>query len=172
MINTFKADPKESCAHFNLKNMVIPDVEGYFSSLSGSFTFDPDNLSVCRIEAYIDVSSVDSGSDSRDELLKGEEFFNAQKYPLIEFHSKEFRIHDEDVLKVRGDLTVKDITKEVVLNVERPDGLKKKRISIAASTLVNRDEFKLDLGSVLEIGEALIGENIQMTMEIELIKQS
>lgn len=171
MINNFKADPTLSSAHFNLKNKVIPDVEGDFSSLSGCFTFDPDNLSSCLIEAYIDVKSINSGSDSRNELLKSKDFFNVDKYPLIEFHSKNFEVFDEDVLKVTGNLKIKDITSEVVLNVERPDELKQKRISIAASVLVNRDEFKLDLGNVLEVGEALVGDNIQITMDIELIKQ-
>ena len=151
--------------------MVIPDVEGDFSSLSGSFIFDPDNLSACRIEAFIDVKSIDSGSDTRNDLLKAKEFFHVEKYPQIKFNSKKFEIYDEDVLKVTGDLTVKNITKEVVLNVERPDEeIKQKRISLAASTIVNRDEFKLDLGSVLEIGEALVGDNIQITMDIQLIK--
>jgi len=171
MINTYKADPNQSSAHFILKNFVIPDIEGDFECLSGKFIYDPGNLSHAKIEASIAVKTMHTGNEVRDSQLKGKEFFNIKKYPFIKFVSKDFSIQDADVLKVRGDLTVKGITREIILNVERPADTKEPELNLAASTIINREEFKLDLGDILEIGEPLIGENIQMTMNIQLIKE-
>lgn len=171
MINSYKANPDQSTAHFTLHNVLIPDVEGDFECLRGKFIYDPENLRNSLIEAYIDVKTISTGKESRDSQFKSAEFFNVTKYPTIEFHSKKFEEHDEDVLKVTGDLTVKNITKEVILNVERPANTNQKQMSIAASTIVNRDEFGLALGKILEVGEVLVGDNIQITMDIQLTKQ-
>lgn len=172
MINTFKANPKESSAHFNLKNMVIPDVKGHFSSVSGTFSYDPEKIENGLIEACIDVKTVDTGSELTNEKLKSAEFFDVKKYPLIKFLSNKIEIYDEEMLKVTGNLTVKDVTKEVILNVEKPDELGSKKLNVVASTLINREEFNLDLGNVLEVTEMLMGDNIQIIMDIELIKQN
>lgn len=169
MINVYAADTSKSLAHFNLKNLMIPDVEGDFTNLSGKFIYDPQNLNQSRIEAHIDVSTISTGDELRDGHLKGPLFFDTQKYPEIKFISKKIEEYDADVLKVCGDLTVKNITKEVVLNVERPEATSK-HLSLAASTVVNREEFGLELGSVLEVGELLLGDDIQITMDITLHK--
>lgn len=172
MINSYKANPDKSSAHFKLHNILIPDVEGDFECLRGRFIYDPEDLKSSVIEAYIDVTTISTGYASRDSQFKGEEFFNVKKYPTIVFHSKKFEIqNNEDVLKVSGNLTVKHITKEVVLNVERPDNTNKRQMSIAASTIINRDEFGLALGKILEVGEVLVGDNIQITMDIQLTKE-
>lgn len=171
MLNSYKANPDKSSAHFTLHNMLIPDVEGDFECLRGKFIYDPENADKGLIEAYIDVKTISTGSPSRDKKLKGQEFFNATEYPTIEFHSRKFESFDEDVLKVTGDLTVKHITREVILNVEKPANTNKKQMSIAASTVINRDEFGLALGKILEVGEMLVGDNIQITMDIQLTKE-
>ncbi|MEA9357419.1 YceI family protein [Bacteriovorax sp. PP10] len=170
MIHSYKANPDKSTAHFKLHNILIPDVEGDFECLRGKFIYDPENLKSSVIEAYIDVKTISTGKESRDSQFKGEEFFNAKKYPTIVFHSLKFEIQD-DLLKVLGNLTVKHITKEVVLNVERPDNIHKRQMSLAASTIINRDEFGLALGRILEVGEVLVGDNIQITMDIQLTKE-
>jgi polyisoprenoid-binding protein YceI len=172
MINEYLADPGHSSAHFNLENLVIPDVEGDFASLSGKFIYDPDHLDQCRIEAFIDVRSVTTGDALIDAQLKSVEFFHLAHYPQIKFISKSIEAFDKDVLKVYGDLTIKEITKEVVLNVERPDNTIKKKISLVASTLVNRVAFGLELSSILNVGEILVGDNIQITMDIKLTKKN
>lgn len=172
MIHSYKANPDKSTAHFKLHNTLIPDVEGDFECLRGKFIYDPKNLDKALIEAYIDVKTISTGKESRDSQFKGEDFFNVKKFPTIEFHSRKFEVQDEDVLKVTGDLTVKNITKEVVLNVERPEGHEARHMNLAASTIVNRDEFGLALGKILEVGEVLVGNNIQITMDIQLTKES
>lgn len=169
MINVYNADPTKSSAHFNLKNLMIPDVDGEFKSLSGKFIYDPENLANGLIEAIIDVNSVSTGDESRDSQLKDLGFFNADTYPTIKFYSKKIEEFDEDVLKVCGDLTIKNITKEVILNVEKPTS-EKKHLSLTATTLVNREEFRLEVGAILEVGEMLVGDNIQIIMDITLIK--
>lgn len=171
MIHQYKANPEKSTAHFKLHNTLIPDVEGDFECLRGKFIYDPEDLKSSVIEAYIDVKTISTGKEGRDNQFKGEEFFNVKRYPTIVFHSKKFEVHDNDVLKVLGNLTVKHITKEVVLNVERPDNTNKRQLSLAASTIIKRDEFGLALGKILEVGEVLVGDNIQITMDIQLTKQ-
>lgn len=171
MINVYTADPIKSSAHFNLKNLMIPDVEGNFTNLSGKFIYDPENLSDGLIEAHIDAKTISTGDDLKDTKLRSAEFFNTDKYPEILFISKKIEVYDADVLKVCGDLTVKNITKEVVLNVERPES-SSKHLTLAASTVINREEFGLELGSVLEVGELLVGDDIQITMDITLHKSN
>ena len=171
MIHEYKANPEKSTAHFKLNNTLIPDVEGDFECLRGKFIYDPEDLKSSVIEAYIDVKTISTGKDSRDSQLKGEDFFDVSHYPTIAFHSKKFEVFDNDVLKVSGDLTLKDITKEAVLNVEKPHNTNKRQMSIAASTIINRDEFGLALGKILEVGEVLVGDNIQITMDIQLTKE-
>ena len=171
MINVYTADTVKSSAHFNLKNIMIPDVQGDFTKLSGKFIYDPSNLDQSLIEAHIDVNTISTGDDFKDKKLKSAEFFDTEKYPEIKFISKKIEIHDEDVLKVSGDLTVKNITKEVVLNVERPESTNK-HLSLAASTIVNRGLFGLELSSILEVGEMLVGDDIHITMDITLHKTS
>jgi polyisoprenoid-binding protein YceI len=170
MINEYVADPNHSTAQFNLKNLMIPDVSGEFATLSGNFIYDPQNLDKSLIEAFIDVNSVTTGDEHRDAQLKDKEFFNSEKFPTIKFISKHIEEYDSDVLKVCGYLTIKNITKEVILNVEKPES-DFKHMSLAASTLVNREEFGLDVGAILEVGEMLVGDNIQIIMDITLNKK-
>jgi polyisoprenoid-binding protein YceI len=162
MIHSYQANPDKSTAHFKLHNTLIPDVEGDFECLRGKFVYDPENLDKSLIEAYIDVNTISTGKESRDAQFKAEDFFNVEQFPTIEFHSRKLELLDEDVLKVHGHLTVKNITKEVILNVERPMSTEKKQMSIMASTIINRDEFGLALGKILEVGEVLVGDNIQI----------
>ncbi|MBC7711893.1 MAG: YceI family protein [Rhizobacter sp.] len=172
MISEYKANPDQSSAHFLLKNSLIPDIKGEFSCLSGSFTFDSDHLEKSHIEAYIDVKTIDTGDSTRDNYFKSEDFFNIKKFPTIKFISQEFKDNGQGLLEVTGDLTVKNITKKALLKVEKPDNTEKTKIGITASTFINREKFKLELGSILEAGEVLIGDDIQFEMDIQLIKQS
>lgn len=171
MINVYKANPDQSNAYFQLKNSIIPDITGEFSCLSGSFTFDSDHLEKSRIEAYIDVKTINTGDSTRDTYFKSEDFFNIQKHPTIKFISSEFKDDGNGTLIVSGELTVKGITKKAVLEVEKPDDTNQKKLGLSASTVINRDKFKLELGSIMEVGEALIGDDIQFDMNIQLIKQ-
>jgi polyisoprenoid-binding protein YceI len=171
MMNIYNADSNHSSAHFNLNNLIIPDIVGDFPHLSGKFIYDPDDLGKSFIEARIDVKSVTTGDIHRDDQLKGRNFFYADIYPDIVFVSKRIELLDEDVLKVSGNLTVKNITKEVILNVERPEKTQDKILNLAASTVINREDFKLELGPILEIGEALVANSIRITMKIELVKE-
>ncbi len=170
MINVYKAIPDQSNAHFTLENSIIPDISGEFSCLSGTFTYDADHLDKSSIEAFIDVKTIDTGNTLRDEGLKSENVFNVKKFPTIKFISKSFRDTEKGILEVVGNLTVKNITKEAILLVEKPES-DKKEITITANTVINREKFKLELGSILDIGEIIVGDEIQFDMDIQLIKQ-
>jgi polyisoprenoid-binding protein YceI len=168
-------DPGHSAATFQVRHMVVANVKGEFAGPVGTATFDPKNFSTLRIEATIDARTINTRNPDRDKDLRSDLFFDVAKYPRITFKSTSVAVPAPGKLKVTGDLTIHGVTKVVTLDVEGPtqeikDIWGSRRIGATATTTVDRREFGLVYSRVLEGGGAVVGDQVSITLDIELTR--
>lgn len=172
----YQIDSTHSSASFSIKHMMIAKVHGGFEKLSGSLTYDAQNPSASKIEVIIDASTINTREAQRDTHLKSADFFDVEKFPTLTFVSKKVEGSGDD-LKVTGVLTIKGITKEVVLAVEGPSAEMKDpygnlKIGASATTKIKRKEFGLTWNAALEAGGVLVGDDVNITLEVQFVKQA
>jgi polyisoprenoid-binding protein YceI len=172
----YEIDPAHSRAHFKIRHLMVSNVRGEFSKVSGKVVYDPSDLSNSKIEAIIDATTISTSEPQRDEHLKSADFLDVAKFPTITFVSKSATRIDEDTLKVTGDLTIHGVTREVVLEVEvATDEVKDPwgniKAGASAKTKINRKDFGLTWNQALETGGLLVGEDISITLDIELTRK-
>jgi polyisoprenoid-binding protein YceI len=172
----YQIDSAHSAAHFSVRHMMISNVRGEFSKLSGTLTYDPANPAASTLDASIEVSSVNTRDAQRDAHLRSPDFFDAERYPLLTFHGKEIAASGGE-LTLKGDLTMHGVTREIVLSVEGPtpehkDPWGNLRIGATATAKLNRKDFGLNWNAALETGGVLVGEDIKITLDIEAIRQA
>lgn len=174
--SAWKIDPAHTNAQFTVRHMMISNVRGEFNNTTGTADFDGNDPSKAKVEATIDVSSINTREPKRDEHLKGPDFFDAAKYPNIKFVSKKIEKAADGKYKMTGDLTIHGVTKEVVLDVDGPSPMIKdphgnQRVGASATTKINRKDFGLTWNGALDTGGALIGDDIGITIDVELMKK-
>jgi polyisoprenoid-binding protein YceI len=173
---TYTIDGSHSKAQFSVRHMMVSNVRGEFSKIKGTVSYDEKNPAATRIEATIDVASINTGEPKRDEHLKSPDFFDAAKYPTITFISKSAR-KTANGLAVTGDLTIHGVTKEVVLQVEGPspevrDPWGNLRRGATATTKINRKDFGLTWNAALETGGVVVGDEVSITIDVEAVRQA
>src|SRR5713101_6970696 len=173
--STWTIDPTHSIAEFAVKHLVITTVKGRFRDLEGTLHIDevqPENSSV---EATIDVASIDTNVPDRDAHLRSDDFFNAEKFPKIIFRSTRIERVNDANYKVHGDLTIRDVTREVVLDTEFEgqidDPRANRRAGLTAATQISRKEFGVKWNQLIEAGGAMVGDNVKITLHIEAVRQ-
>ncbi|HYU46599.1 MAG TPA: YceI family protein [Terriglobales bacterium] len=168
-------DPAHSTAQFTVRHLGISNVSGNFTKVAGSAVLNEKDIPQSQVSATIDVSSVDTRVEARDKDLKSPNFFDVEKYPTMEFKSK--RISNAGgKLQVIGDLTIHGTTREVTLDVDGPtpelnDPWGNVRRGFSATTAINRKEFGLTYNNALKTGEAVVGDNIKIQIDVELVKK-
>jgi len=168
-------DPLHSSAQFSVKHMMISTVRGQFGGVKGKVVYDPKNPTAATVEATIDCSTVNTGEPKRDADLKGAEFFDVKKYPVMTFKSKRVEVDGPGKLKVTGDLTINAVTREVVLDLEGPspqvrDTQGRDKIGVSGETKISRKEFGILYNPILESGGVVVSDEVKIVLEIELIK--
>ena len=171
----WKIDPVHSGASFSVRHMMISTVRGQFGGVQGTVFYDPSHPEQARVEATIDCSTLNTGSAKRDADLKGSEFFDVKRFPLMKFKSKTVQASGRGKLKVTGDLTINDVTKEVALDVEVPtppvkDTQGRERVGVGATTKINRKEFGIMYNALLETGGVVVSDEVAIVLDIELIR--
>lgn len=174
-VSTWKIDPVHSIAEFRVKHMMISNVRGHFTGVTGSLTFDESDLTKSHAEATIDVASIDTRDPQRDAHLKSADFFDAEKYPTMTFQSSHVTRRADGSLTVSGPLTIHGTSKEVEFAVEGPtpptkDPWGNTRVGVSATTKINRKDFGLIWNAALEAGGLLVGEEVAVTLELEFVK--
>lgn len=171
-------DSKHSSANFVVKHMMVTNVRGQMAGISGSAKYDGKNIDGLEVEADLDASTISTGDAGRDDHLRGADFFDVTKYPKIHFKSTGSlpvrEVTGGAVLS--GKLTMHGITKDVELRVIGPtDPIKdfqgNTKIGASATTTVNRKDFGITYNKALDNGGVAVGENVQITLEIELTKR-
>jgi len=170
----WKLDPAHSEADFSIKHMAVSTVHGSFRSVSGVVHFDPANVGKSGVEASIDVSSVDTGVAARDTHLKSPDFFDATKFPTMTFKSTGVS-KAPGGFDVMGNLTLHGVTKPVVLHLEAPgkeeaDAKGKLHRGFTATTTINRKDFGLSWGGTLASGDAVLGDDVKIVLDVEAVK--
>jgi polyisoprenoid-binding protein YceI len=168
-------DPAHSSAEFKVKHMMISNVKGKFSGISGKLIFDAASPAGSTVEAEIPVATLGTGDSQRDAHLLGAEFFDAEKYPAFTFKSTGVRTTGPGENEVTGELTLRGLTRPVTFTVEGPSAPGKdpwgnERIGLSATTKINRKDFGLTWNATLETGGVLVGEDVTLTLDIQFIK--
>ena len=169
-------DPTHSEVQFKVKHLVISTVTGKFKSFSGTAESVGDDFSNASISFAADVASIDTNQEQRDGHLKSEDFFNAEKYPQITFKGTSFTKVKGDEYKLTGNLTIKDVTKPVTLDVEyggtATDFYGNVKAGFEVSGKISRKEFGLTWDGITEAGAIVVGEEVKITANVQLAKQA
>ena len=166
-VQNWNIDPNHSAAQFSVRHLGISTVRGAFTKVTGTVQYDPAHPDKTVIDASIDANSVDTRVEMRDNDLRSEHFFNVAKFPALTFKSKKVEAVGDGKLKVTGDLTIRGVTKEAVLDVEGPSAAVKDpwgnmRRGASASTKINRQDYGVSADS------GMVGDEIPITIDLEL----
>jgi len=172
----YEVDSAHTSAQFAIRHLMVSTVRGDFRKVTGMVTLDEKDVTKSTIEATIDVASINTGNEKRDEHLRSPDFFDVAKYPTMTFKSKKVEKTGEGKYRAIGDLTLRGVTKEVVLDFEGnltpvKDPMGKTRIGGMATTKINRKDFGLAWNKALETGGVVVGDEATITIDTELTQQ-
>lgn len=173
---TWTIDPDHSNVGFKVRHLMVSNVKGSFEKHTGVVEINDKDITKSKVEVNIETNSINTNVQKRDEHLRSADFFDVAKHPTMTFVSKKVAKAGKDKLKVTGYLTLHGITKQIVLDVEGPSKESKDpwgniRKGATATTKINRKDFGLVWNAALETGGVAVGEEITITMEIEMIKK-
>jgi polyisoprenoid-binding protein YceI len=171
---TWNIDPAHTQSMFTVRHMVITNVKGQFDKTTGAVQLDDKDVTKSSVEATIDVKTVNTRVQARDDDLRSPNFFDVAKYPTITFKSTKVEKAGEGKLKVTGNLTIHGVTKPAVLDVEGPSAEIKDpwgnvRRGLTATTTINRFDYGLEWNKAVEAGP-VVGKEIKIEIEAELVK--
>jgi len=167
-------DSSHSGAQFAVRHMVISKVRGIFERWAGTIDFDPSKPEASKVSVRIEAASVNTNEPQRDQQLRSADFFDVEKYPAITFESSRIESRGEDRYRVLGELTIHGVTRPVELDAEYLGGGKdpwgNERIGFFAKTSLNRKDFGLNWNQVLETGGVLVGDQVEVSLDVEAVK--
>jgi polyisoprenoid-binding protein YceI len=168
-------DPAHSSASFRVRHLMITSVQGEFRKLAGTVVYDRKRPDATKIQVDIDVASISTREEKRDEHLRSADFFDVANFPKITFVSKSVAVKRGDRLEVTGDLTIHDVTREVVLEVEGPtseqaDPWGGQRVGASATAKIKRSDFGMVWNNVIEAGGVAVGDEVKIQIDISLVK--
>ncbi len=173
---TFDIDPVHTTIQFSIRHMMVSNVRGTFDKVSGKVNLDEADPGKSTVEATIDVNSLNTREAKRDEHLKGPDFFDVGKFPTITFKSKSVAKVGEGKYQATGDLTIHGVTKEAVLDVEGSptpitDPMGNVRLGATAHTKINRKDFGMTWSKTLDGGGLMVGDDVDITIDVEVAKK-
>jgi polyisoprenoid-binding protein YceI len=173
--STWSIDASHANAQFSVKHMMVSNVRGAFSNITGTLELNDKDITKSQVNVEIDASTIDTRNEKRDAHLKAADFFNVAKYPKLTFKSTKVKRIGKGKLKVTGDLTIRGVTRSVILEVEGPtpeitSPWGQKVRGVHATTTINRKDWGLTWNKALEAGGLMVGEDVKITLDVELIK--
>lgn len=171
----WKFDPAHTQIKFTVTHLVISEVTGYFKKFDGKITTKGDDFSTANIEFTADVNSINTDNGMRDNHLKSDDFFNAEKFPQLKFVSKSIVKVGDNKFRLIGDLTIRDFTKPVTLDLTYNGIATMMGSTHAGFKLVgkiNRFDFGLKWNALIETGGAVVGKEVTITCDVDLMKNS
>ena len=174
--STWQIDPAHTAAQFAVKHMMISTVRGEFKGVTGAVVWDDADITKSSVNVTIDAATVNTGEPKREADLRSDHFFEVAKYPTITFKSTRVEPAGAGKLNVTGDLTIHGVTKQVVLDVAGPsaavkDPMGNSRAAISASTKINRQDFGVKWNATMDGGGVVVGDDVNITIDLEMIKQ-
>ncbi len=172
---SWNIDVSHSQLQFVTRHMMIARVTGYFERFSGEVNLDLENPQNTTADIRIDTASVNTRDERRDAHLQSADFFDVERYPVMRFKSKRIEVIDDERARLIGDLTIKDISNEVALDVQFLGKAKSpwgnSTAGFSASTTINRKDWELNWNVALETGGFLVGDKININIDLELIEE-
>jgi polyisoprenoid-binding protein YceI len=170
---TWKIDASHSHVGFSVKHMMIATVRGQFETYSGTLELDAEDLTRSKLSGEIEVASINTREAARDEHLRSADFFDAANHPTIRFQSTRIEHVEGNEYKVTGDITIRGVTRPIVLDVEyagvHKDPWGGTRTGFTVTGSLNRKDFGLTWNAALETGGVLVGDKIKLELEIEAV---
>lgn len=172
----YQIDPQHAAAHFKVRHMMISNVKGEFSGVTGTIEFDPTNLTASHVDATINAATVSTREPQRDKHLKSADFLDVRRYPAMTFHSTRIVSAGNSRYEVVGELTIRGVTRDVTLHVESltaeiKDRDGQFRRGASASTRIERTDFGLTWNAVLESGGFLVGDDVDISIDLEIVRK-
>lgn len=172
---TWTLDAAHTHVEFAVRHLMISKVKGQFTDVEGTLRVEGDDVTTARVGIDILAASIDTRVEQRDEHLRSPDFLDAARFPMLTFRSTGVERTDESHLRVTGDLTIRDVTREVVLEVSEQgrvtDPWGGERAGFAASTRINRKDFGLTWNQALETGGVLVGDEVEIDLQAEWVLQ-
>ena len=174
--STWKIDPAHSGADFSIRHMGMTNVHGKFTNVNGTVMIDDKDFTKSSVNATVDVTTVDTGVEKRDGHLKSADFFDVAKFPAMTFVSKKIS-GSGDEYHVIGDLTLHGVTKTVDLTMDKPGkeqvGMDGKSVhrGFSATTVIHRQDFGLTWNGTLKSGDNMLGDDVKVELDVEIVKQ-
>ena len=176
MADTWKIDQAHTTVEFKIRHLMVSWVKGVFTDVDGAVDIDEADLAKSSTKVRIGTASVETNNQKRDDHLRSPDFFNAEKFPAMTFVSRQVQVANGQPVKIVGDLTILDVTREVELEVADfsqtvTDPWGNTRRGASASTQINRSDYGLTWNKALEAGGVVVGDEVHINLEIEMIKQ-
>ncbi len=176
IVTTWTVDPAHSDAQFKVKHLMINNVTGEFTSFRVNVETESDNFASAQINFEADIASISTKNEMRDNHLKSDDFFNAEKFPVISFHGKGITKVKGNEYVLVGDLTIRDVTKEVSLDVENgglmTDFYGNTKAGFEISGSISRKDFGLLWNGVTETGGIVVSDIVKLQLNVQLQKQA
>ena len=177
MANTkWALDATHSELQFKIKHLMISTVTGRFNNFKGTVVTENEDFSNAKVNFTAEIDSISTGNDQRDQHLKNSDFFDAEKYPQIEFESTNMEKVAEDLFKLQGILTMHGISKPITLDVEfggnTIDPWGNTRSGFAVTGKINRSDFGVSFGLLSETGNIMLGEEVKLSADVQFVKQA
>lgn len=171
----WEIDPSHSQATFAVKHMMISTVKGHFNVISGHLHIDEQNPANSWVDAQVDAGSVDTRDESRDGHLRSPDFFDAEKYPTINFKSTKIEHLGDNEYRVLGNLTIHGVTREVAFKAEYAgqgkDPWGGQRAGLSATAKINRKDFGMTFNKALESGGVLVSDEVKVEIDLEAVNK-
>ena len=173
--STWNIDPSHTVAEFKVRHMMISNVKGQFAKATGRLVLDESELMNSHVEATIDAASIETRDPQRDAHLKSGDFLDVESFPTLSFKSTSISLVRAGELAVEGELTIRDVTRRVLFDVEGPtppakDPWGNTRVAVSATTKISRKDFGLTWNSALESGGVLVGDEVTITLDVQFVK--
>ena len=171
---TFNIDTTHSEIGFTVRHMMFAKVRGQFKGWTAAFGYDAQDPTKSTVKVDIDAASIDTREAQRDGHLRSADFFDAEKFPKLSFQSKKIEAQGKGHYKLTGDLTIRDVTREVTLDVEQTgsgtDPWGNARLGFSAKTSINRSDFGLKWNQALEAGGVLVSDKVEIEVEAQAVQ--
>lgn len=173
---TWAIDPAHTVSGFTVKHMMIANVTGVFEVTRGTIEYRPGDPGSVKADITIEAKSVNTRIGRRDDDLRSDNFFSAEKFPTLAFRSRRVQNVRAEGFDLVGDLTIRDVTREVVLKVDGPtapikDPQGNRRVGATASTTINRKDFGIMWNRTIEAGGVVVGDEVKINLEVEAVEK-
>jgi polyisoprenoid-binding protein YceI len=166
--DTLNIDTAHSSVQFTVRHMLISNVPGSITGITGTINYDPQDVTKSSVDANIKVSTINTANENRDKDLRGSNFFDTDKYPEARFVSKKIEKRGDQLVAI-GDLTIKDVTKQIELPFELLSGNTPMgpAVGISASMKINRKDFHINYNRLMDNGGAVVGDEVKLEINLE-----